>query len=89
MEAHTPKRHAIKRFVESHAGSAADWRIRVIDEQNSPIVHIEAVRQDAEAGESRRTLEIHTRQVTLTRDEIDDSSKKMVHRWLSSLNANE
>ncbi|MGH9614308.1 MAG: hypothetical protein ACRD4P_14640 [Bryobacteraceae bacterium] len=89
MEAHTPKRHAIKRFIEGHAGTVSDWRIRVIDEQENPIVHIEAARQDPATGDPQRTLEIHTRQVSLIRDEIDDSSKKLIRRWLSSLNANE
>ena len=85
MEAHTPKRHAIKRFIAGRADTLPGWRIQVVDEQESPIIRIEAVNHDLATEDPRRTLEIHTRQVALIRDEIDDSSKRLIHRWLSSL----
>ncbi|MBV9084124.1 MAG: hypothetical protein JOZ62_15720 [Acidobacteriaceae bacterium] len=84
MEAHTPKRYAVERFLERSAGHAQGWQVRVIDEQDDPLVRLEAVKKDSGA-EPPRTLELHTRQVTLTHDDIDDLTKKMIVRWLDSL----
>jgi hypothetical protein len=83
MEAHTPKREAVQRFISSNAGHAPGWKVRVIDEHDSPLIRLEA-KQDA-GGDAVKTLEVHTRQVTLTQDEVDASTRKMLVRWLDSL----
>lgn len=84
MEPHTPKREAIERFVQ-HEGAADNWIIRVKDEPHDPIVRLEAWRDDrAEAG-PERFLEVHTRQVRLTDDELDESTKTFIRRWMASL----
>jgi hypothetical protein len=81
MESHTPKREAIEKFVASHSGHAPGWQVRVSDEQETPLVRLEA----KQGGGDARGLEIHTRQVTLTADRLDESTQKMIERWLDSL----
>ncbi len=83
-EAHTPKREAIERFLSGAKAHSPGWHVRVIDEQDSPIVRLQAATEESEQPKS---LEIHTRQVTLTGDRIDESTRKMIERWLDSLNA--
>ncbi len=85
MEAHTPKRKAIQKFVATHAGSSQGYQVQVVDEQDNPIVLLEARANDSAATGAPSTLEIHTRQVTLTGDGIDASTAKMIERWLESL----
>jgi hypothetical protein len=81
MEAHTPKREAIEKFITSLQDHAPGWQVRVIDEQSTPLVRLEA---KGSKGESQN-LEVHTRQVTLAGDRLDDSTEKMIRRWLDSL----
>ena len=85
MEAHTPKRYAVERFVEAHKHHAKEWQVRVIDQHDDPVVRLEATKRTA--GKESRKLEVHTRQVALTHDDLDDSTKRMISRWLDSLNA--
>jgi hypothetical protein len=81
MEAHTPKRLAIERFLKTEKGSARDVRVRVIDEKENPIVRLETVH----ASEPVKALDVHTRQVILENDDIDHTTKQMIRRWLASL----
>jgi hypothetical protein len=85
MEAHTPKREAVQRFISSNAGHAPGWKVRVIDEHDSPLIRLEAKQEASAAGDAVKTLEVHTRQVSLTHDEVDASTRKMLVRWLDSL----
>lgn len=84
MEAHTPKREAIQKFVGHESGVLNHWRIRAVDEAHDPIVLLRAARIDAvEAPE--KTLEVHTRQVRLEDGELDEATKTMIRRWIVSL----
>ena len=85
MEAHTPKREAIERFVNHESGIAKDWIIRVKDEPHDPIVRLQAWRDDVRVSAPEKSLELHTRQVRLADDEPDEATKTMIRRWLSSL----
>lgn len=86
MEAHTPKHEAIKKFI-GHEGGINKWIVRAVDRIADPVVVLEAFRDDvAEAG-PEKTLEIHTRQVRLLDDELDESTKTMIRRWLASLDS--
>jgi len=87
MEAHTPKRYAVERYLKQQSDHGKGWQVRVVDEQESPVVRLEAMRTGESAGDSRKTLEIHTRQITLTHEELDESTKKMIIRWLDSLSS--
>lgn len=89
MEAHTPKRYAVENFIKAQRDHAHGWHVRVIDEQETPVVRLEAVNQDANATETPKTLEIHTRQITLANDDLDGSTKKLISRWLDSLSSGE
>ncbi len=89
MEAHTPKRYAVENFVKGQSGHAHGWHVRVIDEQETPMLRLEAVNHDSNATESPKTLEIHSRQITLANDELDGSTRKMISRWLDSLSSGE
>lgn len=83
METHTPKREAIERFLTKHGGSSAPGiQVRIVDEHESPVIWLQA-----SGGGPNRSLEIHTRQVTLTHDELDASTQKMIERWLASLHS--
>ena len=83
MEAHTPKREAVEKLIKACRQTGSDWQIRVVDEQNSPVILLEAVKGQAGAGP--KTLEIHSRQITLTHDDVDESTKKLIKRWIESL----
>lgn len=85
MDAHTPKREAIERFVQHESGIKKDWIIRVSDEPNDPIVRLHAWRDDRRESAPEKSLEVHTRQVRLADDEPDESTKTMIRRWLGSL----
>jgi len=85
MEAHTPKREAIERFVNHESGAAKNWIVRVSDDHDDPIVRLQAWRDDRREAEPEKTLEVHTRQVRLADDELDESTKTMIRRWLASL----
>lgn len=89
MEAHTPKRQAIEKFIQEEGAKTRDWQIRIVDEKESPVVRLEAVRRKAVAASgpahSPKTLEIHTRQAITDHDQIDDSTKRMIRKWLASL----
>jgi hypothetical protein len=87
VEAHTPKRYAVERYLQSESARTPGWTIRVNDEQDSPVVCLQATKSES-AGEPPRTLEIHTRQVILEHDSIDDHTQTMIRRWLDSLKAN-
>lgn len=81
MGSHTPKREAIERFISKHP-AAPGIQIRVVDEQENPVIWLQA-----SGGGPNRSLEIHTRQITLTNDALDPSTRKMIERWLDSLHA--
>jgi hypothetical protein len=89
MEAHTPKRYAVEKFIKGQGEHAHGWHVRVIDEQETPVVRLEAVNQDSSAADKPKRLEIHTRQITLENDELDSSTRKMISRWLDSLSSGE
>jgi hypothetical protein len=84
MEAHTPKREAIQKFI-GHEGGSRNWIIRAKDEPHSPIVVLEAYRDDKRESAPDKTLEVHTRQVRLEDNELDEASKTMIRRWMASL----
>jgi hypothetical protein len=86
MEAHTPKRYAVERFITKQAQHAGGWQVRVVDEQENPVLRLEAVKQGSASGEPKK-LEVHTRQVNLVHDDIDESTKKLITRWLDSLSS--
>lgn len=84
MEAHTPKREAIEKFL-GHESNLSNWIVRAVDEAHSPIVLLQAYRDDKVESGPEKTLEIHTRQVRLEDDELDESTKTMIRRWIASL----
>lgn len=79
METHRPKRDAIERFLQQH-GAAPGIEVRVLDEHDNPVIWLQA-----SGGGPNRSLEIHTRQITLTNNSLDPSTQKMIERWLHSL----
>jgi hypothetical protein len=85
MEAHTPKREAIERFVNHESAIAKDWIIRVAEDPHDPIIRLRAWRDDRTESVPGKSLEVHTRQVRLADDEPDESTKTMIRRWLQSL----
>ncbi|MGA8594578.1 MAG: hypothetical protein WB676_07520 [Bryobacteraceae bacterium] len=85
MEAHTPKREAIHKFVGHESGRYKNWLIRAVDEAENPIVLLQAYHHDKAEGQPEKTLEVHTRQVRLDHSELDETTKTMIRRWLSSL----
>jgi hypothetical protein len=84
MEAHTPKREAIEKFIGHESGSGI-WIIRAIDDQHEPVVHLQAFRDDRVEAKPEKTLEVHTRQVRLLDNELDEATKTMIRRWMASL----
>jgi hypothetical protein len=84
MDAHTPKREAIQKFI-GHEGAINNWIIRAVDEPANPIVLIEAFRDDKVEDGPEKTLEVHTRQVRLEDNELDEATKTMIRRWMASL----
>jgi hypothetical protein len=84
MEAHTPKREAIEKFI-GHESRAGIWLIRAIDDQHEPVVHLQAFRDDRVEGKPEKILEVHTRQVRLEDNELDEATKTMIRRWMASL----
>ncbi len=85
MEAHTPKREAIEKFVHHESGIAKSWLVRVVDEPHDPIIRLQAWRDDKSGSAPEKSLEVHTRQIRLADNELDESSKTMIRRWLASL----
>jgi hypothetical protein len=85
MEAHTPKREAIQKFIGHESGATKNWIIEVVDEAHDPIVRLRARRDDSPDQNPSKSLEIHTRQVRLADDELDEATKTMIRRWLDSL----
>ncbi len=85
MEAHTPKREAIERFVQHESGTLKNWIVRVVDDSHDPIVRLKAWRDDKPESEPEKSLEVHTRQVRLADDEPDEGTKTLIRRWLASL----
>jgi hypothetical protein len=85
MAAHTPKGEAIEKFVHHEASSAKDWIIRMEEEPDNPAVMLRAQRDDQADAERLKSLEVHTRQVRLQDDELDESTKTMIRRWMHSL----
>lgn len=86
MEAHTPKREAIQKFI-GHEGGARNWIIRAKDEPHDPIVLLEAYRDDKVESAPEKTLEVHTRQIRLEDNELDEATKTMIRRWMASLDS--
>lgn len=84
MEAHTPKRQAIEKFL-GHESNLSKWIVRAVDQAESPIVLLQAYRDDIVETGPEKTLEIHTRQVRLEDEELDEATKTMIRRWLASL----
>ena len=85
MTAHTPKREAIEKFVQHESGIIKNWVIRVIDEDHDPVVRLNAWRVDKTETEPEKSLEVHSRQVRLSGEELDEASKTLIRRWLASL----
>lgn len=81
MGTHTPKREAIERFLARH-GAAPGIQVRVVDEHDNPVIWLQA-----SGGGPNPTLELHTRQITLTNDQLDGSTQKMIERWIASLHS--
>ncbi len=84
MDAHTPKREAIQKFI-GHEGGLKNWIIRAVDEPDNPIVLLKAYRDDQVEANPEKTLEFHTRQVRLEDNELDESTKTLIRRWMASL----
>jgi hypothetical protein len=84
MAAHTPKREAIEKFVQHESGIKA-WLIRVVDEPHDPVVRLHAWRVGNTEGTPEKSLEVHSRQVRLSDEELDEASKTLIRRWLASL----
>ena len=88
MEAHTPKREAIEKFIGHESGNAPEWIIRVTDQGHEPVVHLQAWSTERAEGAPEKSLEVHTRQVRLFDDELDEATKMLlIRRWLHSLGA--
>ena len=85
MAAHTPKREAIEKFVKHESGTAKNWLVRVVDEEHDPVVRLHAWSVGKTEGAPEKSLEVHSRQVRLSDDELDESSKTLIRRWLASL----
>ncbi len=85
MAAHTPKGAAIEKFLHHESGIAKDWIIRLEEEPENPAVLIHARRDDQATDQGSKSLEVHTRQVRLQDDELDESTKTMIRRWMQSL----
>jgi hypothetical protein len=85
MAAHTPKREAIEKFVQHESGTAKNWLIRVVDEEHDPVVRLHAWTVGKTEGPPEKSLEVHSRQVRLSDDKLDESSKTLIRRWLASL----
>jgi hypothetical protein len=85
MEAHTPKRQAIEKFVQHEGTVGKNWMVRVEDAPNDPVVRLQAWRDDKVEAGPEKTLEVHTRQVRLTDEELDEATKTMLRRWIASL----
>jgi hypothetical protein len=85
MAAHTPKREAIEKFVKHESGTAKNWLIWVVDEEHDPVVRLHAWKGGKTEGVPEKSLEVHSRQVRLSDDELDESSKTLIRRWLASL----
>jgi hypothetical protein len=85
MDAHTPKREAIEKFVNHESGLTKGWVIRVSDEPHDPVIRLHAWKGDKRESAPDKSLEVHTRQVRLADGEADESTKTLVRRWLASL----
>ena len=85
MTAHTPKREAIEKFVEHEGGNMRGWLIRVLDEEHDPVIRLHASRADNPQTAPEKSLEVHSRQVRLTDEELDEATKTLIRRWLASL----
>jgi hypothetical protein len=83
-EVHTPKREAIEKFIH-HEGGAKDWIVEVVDEGHEPILRLQARRDDEAGITAQKSLELHTRQVRLSDDELDEATKTLIRRWMGSL----
>jgi hypothetical protein len=49
------------------------------------VVHLQAFRDDRVDAEPEKRLEVHTRQVRLEDNELDEGTKTMIRRWMASL----
>ena len=85
MDPHTPKHEAIEKFIHHESSAIGKWRIQVFEESHDPVVRLQAFRDDIVEGAPEKSLEVHTRQVRLADDELDESTKTLIRRWLASL----
>lgn len=85
METHTPKRQAIEKFINHESQVAKDWIIRVLDEPHDPIIRLQAWRDSVAESAPQKSLEVHTRQVRLSDEELDEATKTLIRRWMASL----
>ena len=85
MEAHTPKREAIEKFIGHEEQAVSRWIVRAKDQEHEPVVVLQAWRDDQVQTGPGKSLEIHTRQVRLEDNELDEATKTMIRRWLASL----
>ena len=85
MAAHTPKREVIERFVQHESGAGKNWIIRVVDEEHDPVIRLFARRDDQLTPDAEKSLEVHSRQVRLSDEELDEATKTLIRRWLASL----
>jgi hypothetical protein len=85
MDPHTPKHEAIDKFIHHESSAIGKWRIKVLEEAHDPIVRLQAFRDDVVESAPEKSLEVHTRQVRLADDELDESTKTLIRRWLASL----
>lgn len=86
MAAHTPKGEAIDKFLHHEGMIAKDWIFRVEEEPDNPAVLLHARRDNQISEDQRNWLEVHTRQVRLQDDELDEATKTLIRRWMGSLN---
>lgn len=84
MPVHTPKREAIEKFIK-HESGIANWTIQVIDEPHDPVIRLHAWRVGSTENAPEKSLEVHSRQVRLSDEELDETSKTLIRRWLASL----
>ncbi len=59
--------------------------MEVVDQGHEPVVRLQARRDDRVTTETSKYVDIHTRQVRLTDDELDEATKTLIRRWLGSL----
>ena len=84
MATNTPEGASIVRFIEHESGSHGPWVVRVVEGADRKVI-VEAFRDDEVEAAPVKSLEVHTDQVHLYDDEIDEATKTMIRGWLASL----